>query len=203
MGPVGGRGMRGHRGIGAIAACFLLAGCAVVQGPPPETYDLTAPRDFSGRVGGTRAQLLIANPSSVSVLDSERIVLRPDPYVVTYLKGAQWTDKLPKLLQTRIIEAFENTGNVRAVGRPGEGLLIDYQLVLDIRNFEVDTSSGLAQVLISAKVMNDRNGRVLATRQIGGQASVSGNDKDEMIAALDAASQAAIDQLVRWTLSRI
>ncbi|MCB1477383.1 MAG: ABC-type transport auxiliary lipoprotein family protein [Tepidamorphaceae bacterium] len=195
--------MIGRRSIGAIAACFLLAGCAVVQGPPPETYDLTAPRDFSGKVGGTRAQLLIANPSSVSVLDSERIVVRPDPYVVTYLKGAQWTDKLPKLLQTRIVQAFENTGNVRAVGRPGEGLLIDYQVVLDIRNFEIDSSSGTAQVLISAKIMNDRNGRVLASQQIGGQASINGGGNDEMVAALDSASQAAIDQLVRWTLAKI
>lgn len=195
--------MRSHRGIGALAACFLLAGCAVVQGPPPETYDLTAPRDFSGKVGGTRAQLLISNPSSVSVLDSERIVVRPDPYVVTYLKGAQWTDKLPKLLQTRIVQAFENTGNVRAVGRPGEGLLIDYQIVLDIRNFEIDSSSGTAQVLISAKIMNDRNGRVLSSQQIGGQATISGSGNDEMVAALDSASQAAIDQLVRWVLAKI
>ncbi|MFN0264162.1 ABC-type transport auxiliary lipoprotein family protein [Tepidamorphus sp. 3E244] len=195
--------MRKYRSIGLVAACWLLAGCSVVQGPPPETYDLTAPTEFSGKVGSTRAQILIANPTSVSVLDSERILLRPEPSVVTYLKGAQWTDKLPKLLQTRIVQSFENTGRVRAVGRPGEGLLINYQLVLDIRNFEVDTATGLAVVAIGVKLMNDRNGRVLATRQIGGQASIYGTSNDEMVDALDSASQAAIDQLVRWTLSKI
>lgn len=195
--------MMKRKSIGIAAACFLLAGCAVVQGPPPETYDLTAPSEFSGSVGSTRAQLLVANPTSVSVLDSERILLRPGPNVVTYLKGAQWTDKLPKLLQTRIVQAFENTGRVRAVGRPGEGLLINYQVVIDIRNFEVNTDTGLAQVLLSVKLMNDRNGRVVATRQVGGQATLMGSDNDELVEALDAASQAAIDQLVRWTLSRI
>ncbi|MCB1472984.1 MAG: membrane integrity-associated transporter subunit PqiC [Rhodobiaceae bacterium] len=197
--------MSGIRSIGVVAACLLLSACALAKppGPVPETYDLTAPTEFSGRVGGTRAQLLIANPTSVSVLDTERIVLRPDPTVVTYLKGAQWTDKLPKLVQSRLVEAFENTGRIRAVGRPGEGLLIDYQLVIDIRAFEVDTSAGLARVVFSLKLMNDRNGRVLASRQVGGQASVSSSDKDELVLALDAASRAAMDQAVRWTLAKI
>ena len=192
------------RSIGAVFACALLAGCALVQPPKPapETYDLTAPSSF-GQIGSSRAQLLIANPSSVAVLDTERIVLRPDPVVVTYLKGAQWTDKLPRLVQIRIVEAFENTGRIRAVGRPGEGLLIDYQLVLDIRRFEADTATGLAVVEISAKLLNDRNGRVVATQLVGGQASLAGSGKDEIVLALDAASQAAMERIVTWTLRRI
>ncbi len=193
------------RSIGAVVACaLLLAGCALLQppGPAPETYDLTAPSDF-GRIGSSRAQLLIANPSAVGVLDTERIVLRPDPAVITYLRGAQWADKLPRLVQIRLVEAFENTARIRAVGRPGEGLLIDYQLVLDVRRFEADTNSGLAIVEFSAKLLNDRNGRVVATRLIGGQASIAGSGKDEIVLALDAASQAAMQRLVAWTLGRI
>ena len=53
-----------------------------------------------------------------------------------------WGDKLPRIVQSKLVEAFENSGKLGGVGMPGQGLAIDYQIVTDIRSFEIDASNG-------------------------------------------------------------
>ncbi|MEZ5800851.1 MAG: ABC-type transport auxiliary lipoprotein family protein [Nitratireductor sp.] len=83
------------------------------------------------------------------------------PTEIEYLAKSQWSDRLPKVVQARLIEAFENTGRVRAVSKPGEGLVIDYQIVTDIRAFQANVGAGSrdAMVSLSVKLVSDRTGR--------------------------------------------
>ena len=182
---------------------FAVAGCALMRppAPTPQTYDLIAP-DLSG-VGSTRAQLLVANPSSVSVLNTSRIVVRTADGELTYLKATQWADDLPKLYQARLLEAYENTNGVRAIGKPGQGLLIDYQVVVDIRIFEIDTAAGVARVITSVKLMNDRNGRVVASKRFGAEATVDPANEASFTLALNDAANVVMSDTVRWTLAKI
>ncbi|MHA1188927.1 MAG: ABC-type transport auxiliary lipoprotein family protein [Alphaproteobacteria bacterium] len=186
--------------VALIAMVAGLAGCAALPGIPNTIYDLTAPADF--RVSsGTRAQILVPEPSATKSLNNERIAARPDAVRYAYLSKAVWSDTLPKLLQARLLETLQNTGRVRAVGLPGQGLLIDYQIVLDIRAFEI--SGPVAVVTFSANLMNDRNGRVIATRLVSAESVIAGNSSDEAVAALDAAMDSALIELTRWVLRRI
>ena len=57
-----------------------------------------------------------------------------------YLAQSQGSDRLPRMVQLRLLQAFENTGRIGAVGVPGQGLAIDYQLVMEIRRFEIDVA---------------------------------------------------------------
>ena len=192
----------------AFAFALLLGGCALAglgsSGPAPNTYDLTAPRDFPGLKAHSGAQILIQEPIALKALDSERIVVRPNSAALEYFAGAQWSDRLPKLLQSRIAQTFENSGKVRAVGRPGEGLLIDYQLITEVREFQIDTGgSDSAVVTISAKILNDRNGRVVAGKVFSAQTAASATSADAAVAALDRALDNVLREMVAWTLSRI
>ena len=187
----------------AAAFAFALGGCALLRppAPTPVTFDLAAPEVTAA--GATRSQILVARPSTVAVLNTSRIVIRAEDGELTYLKATQWPDDLPVLYQARMIEAFENSGGVKAVGRPGEGLLIDHQVVIDIRAFEIDTAAGVARVVTSVKVMNDRNGRVVASRRIGAEATLDPADEQSFTAALNDAARLVMSDTVKWTLSTI
>ncbi len=199
------RGLIGY----SVLTCLLVvsSSCALVKPPqpPPETYDISAPRNFSGLKNGSRAQILVKAPSALKALDSQNIVVKPAPTVITYLSDAQWSDVLPKMVQTKLVETFENTGRAGAVAKPGDGLVIDYQILSSIRSFQVvakgDTKT--AQVELSVKLLNDRNGRVLRSRIFSASASFSGSKNDDYVNALDGTFDKVAGEIVIWVLGRI
>ena len=187
-----------------ILGLVLLSGCGSVLGTktPPDTYALTGTPAVEGRAS-PRRQILIAEPIALKALDSEQIVIKPTPSSIQYLADSQWSDRLPKIVQAKLIQAFENSGRVGGVGRPGEGLAIDYQISTSIRSFEVRVQGGnTAVVEISAKVINDRNGTVRDQQVFRSTSPVRGSSNEAYVEALDRAFDNLTTDLVRWTLHR-
>ena len=151
---------------------------------------------------GTAAQILIPEPSALKTLDSERIVVATGSRL-SYYPEAQWSDRMPKVYQARAIEAFEKSKRAKAVGRPGEGLSIDYQILTNVRAFEYRPDAGVAHVEVAVKIMDDRNGRIVAVRTLTGDAQVHGDDAEAVVAGVDAAMSQVLVELVRWTLTVI
>ena len=109
-------------------ALAALGGCAALGGvtPTSDTYELRAP-SVAGASGVRRGlQLLIAEPGALKALDSENIVVGTAPLTIQYLGESQWSDRLPRLVQRRLAQAFESTGRFSGIGLPGQGLAIDY-----------------------------------------------------------------------------
>ncbi len=185
-------------GIGAT-----LGGCGILGiERTSETFDLTAPRDVkSGRA--SPAQILVPEPQALRAFDTDRIVVRPRPAEINYLADAQWSDRLPRLIQARLVETYENSGRVRAAGRPGQGLLVDYQLVTEIRAFEFDASNASAVVEVSIKLLNDRNGRVVATEVFRSEQASTSNAAALVTDALDVALDRTLRDILTWTLKHV
>jgi cholesterol transport system auxiliary component len=191
---------------GLLAALALsLGACASLGGTtPPDTYEISAPSQISRSAGATRAQLLVPEPTAIKTLDSAQIVIKPTPYTVEYLANSQWSDRLPRMVQLRFVQAFENSGRVAAVGVPGQGLAIDYQVVMEIRRFEIDAdNANRAVVEIAVKALNDRTGSVRATRVFTETAPVSGAGNAAYVAALDAAFDRTSAEIVAWMLKLV
>jgi cholesterol transport system auxiliary component len=179
-----------------------LAACGSTQAKN-DTFGLSTVAAVEGPSAKSR-QILVPQPSALKALDSEQIVIRPSASELQYLAKAQWSDSLSKMVQAKLVQAFENTGRLGGVGRPGEGLAIDYQIATDIRAFEVQTSGqDVAVVEISAKLLNDRNGTVRAQKVFRATAPVSGADNVAYVKALDAAFAAVTGEIVGWTLRSI
>ncbi|GLK68055.1 ABC-type transport auxiliary lipoprotein family protein [Hansschlegelia plantiphila] len=179
------------------AAAFALAGCG--GGTPPSTFDLTAPARLPG-AGGVRGTLVVAEPVAVAVLDGQRVVVKPDAGTVTYLPNAQWSDRLPKLVQSKIIEAYENSNRLRAVGRPGDRLSVDYQLVSELRAFEIDAATGQASVELTAKIVNDKTGKIVSGQVFSARRALAGPlDGPTATRALNEALAEVLARLVAWT----
>nr|WP_310420883.1 ABC-type transport auxiliary lipoprotein family protein [Mycoplana sp. BE70] len=168
-----------------------------------DTFNLTSVPTVEGPSARGR-QILVPEPSALRALGGDQVVVRPTSSEIQYLAKAQWSDSLPKLVQAKLIQAFETTGRVGGVGKPGEGLAIDYQVVTTLRTFEVRTNGpATAVVEIFAKIINDRNGTVRAQQVFRATAPVSGSGGPAFVAGLDAAFARVTADIVGWTLKSI
>ncbi|WP_312797272.1 ABC-type transport auxiliary lipoprotein family protein [Tianweitania sp.] len=192
--------------LGVLALSLALSGCALLgSGPAPlDTYSLSAPRASEGARRG-RLQVLIAEPTALKALDSERIVITPAVGEIEYLGGAQWADRLPRVVQARLAESFQASGRFGGVGKPGEGLAIDYQVVTEVRRFQIDAAGNSAVVELFIRVLNDRTGVVRASRTFTARAPLGGGTKGNAayVEALDKAFNQAGAEIVAWTASSI
>ena len=197
-----GRGLRLARQIAAaVAFSLLLSGCALVGGSKPlDTFELTTPAIDAQARGRSYRQILIAEPSALKALDGQNIVISPAPGNIQYLKGAQWADRLPKIVQARLADTFQRSGNFRGVGRPGEGLAIDYQVVIEVRSFQINVQgASRAEVELFVRLLNDRNGVIRSEKVFTASAPVTASGNAGYVAALDAAFGQAAIEIVDWT----
>lgn len=193
----------------AMLAPFLAAGlaaCATFGGgnTVKAIYTLSAPDEITNLRGSSSAQILIATPMALDALNTNLIAVRPGPSTLSYYPDVQWADRLPNVFQAILSNAFENTGRVKAVGLPGQSLLINYQIVTEIRAFQAETTgSDTAVVEVSVKILDDRTGRVRSSRIFRGEQPISGDSVGTAVNGLDTANKAVVDQIVRWTLDTI
>ena len=176
---------------------LALQGCG--GGAAPETFDLTSAASFTSRPA--RGQLAVAEPVATLPVDSDRIVIRTGPEAVAYLSGAQWAERLPRLVQSRLIGSFENSRSLRNVARPG--ISADNNLLTDIRRFEVDVTMGEAVAELSVKLVSDRGGRIRAARIFTCRTPAPSKGPALIAAALDAALGNCMKQVVMWTTGQI
>jgi cholesterol transport system auxiliary component len=180
--------------------CLSLLGCALAGSRPPTTYDLVAPRSFAASAKPAQWQLLVQEPIAVPSLDTTRLMVRPKADQVSYYKGIAWSDRLPRLVQTRMIETFQNSGAVKAVsGSSGQ-----YALASEIRAFQIDVSGGpaAAEIDIFAKLINTSTGRVVASKAFSARVAAKTDSPGDAIAALNQAFTEVLQDTTTWVATR-
>ena len=169
------------------------------------SYDLTAPKAFPPLDKAAKVQLVVPEPTALVALDTQRIIVAPGAGEGPAVETAQWSDTIPKMLQARIVQSFENSKYVGAVARPLEGLAADYQLIVDVRSFQIvqgPDGSPAAQIEFSAKVVGD-GGRILGSRTFAATAPAPDVHAAAAAAAMDKAFGKAATDLVVWTATVI
>jgi cholesterol transport system auxiliary component len=183
---------------GLVTAALALASCGSA---PLATFDLSAPRtDVKARA--LKGVLAITEPAAPAPADSDRIVVRTGPSAVAVVKGAQWAERLPRLLQTRLIQTFENAKLLKSVSRPGDGATPDHALAWDVRRFEVDAGDNMARVEVSVRLL-DTSGKIVAAQIFSSEAPGEAGEGNMAAQALDAASNNVLRQIVAWAAGRV
>ena len=115
-----------------------LDGCAKLftEAPRP-LYRISAPGDFPARLPRVAAQFVVDMPYAPAGLDTQRIAVSKSPVTLDYLADGDWVDRAPGLLQTALIEAFENSKAVDGAGRQVMGLRVDFVIASALGNFAV------------------------------------------------------------------
>jgi cholesterol transport system auxiliary component len=94
-------------------------------------------------------QLVVNEPRAVRSLETDRILVKPGPAQISYYKDAVWSDRLPRLMQARLVEAFQNAGLVSAVGSRADRLDADIEMASELRAFQVEITGGQADGCIA------------------------------------------------------
>ena len=194
------------------------SGCSIPlpgQGAPPRLYVLTPKSTFPDDVPTVTWQLLVDTPVSPAGLNTARIAMNDSPIELRYFERANWTDFAPKMVQTLMIESFENSKKIVGVGREQIGLRSDFLLKTDLREFQAEYSDALpqnikvmdrsipppvARVRINAKLVKMPRREIVATKTFERRIRADDNTMVEIIGSFDEALGKTLKAIVAWTL---
>jgi cholesterol transport system auxiliary component len=183
----------------ALAGCGSLFG----GGPPPQLYRVTPVRTFPPDLLHRPVQLLIDVPLAPAGLDTSRIALTRSVVSIEYFADSEWTDRVPLLVQTALLESFENSKSVNAIERESAGLGADLILKTEIRQFEAlyDSPQGAPAVWVSimARLVNPTGRDIVAQDTFERREPASENQIPAVVVAFDQALGGVIEDIVVWT----
>ena len=187
------------------AAALVLAGCGGIlpkPAPAPALYRLTAAAGFSAAAPSVNGvQLLVAEPTAEAALDTTRIALSRSATTLDYFADAAWTDRLPVILQARLLDSFQNAHRLIALAGAASAAHGDAILTVELRHFEANYgTSGPPRwrIELTADLINEADRKVIATRTFTADAAAAQNDMPAIVDSADQAWRAVATQIVDW-----
>lgn len=185
----------------AIAGCSLLPG----QGDPPQLYTLTPKSTFAADLPAVQWQLVVDPPVAAAGLNTTRIALQRTPVSIDYFARANWSDSAPNLVQTLLIESFENTGKIIAVARESVRLRPDYLLQTELREFNAEyypdpAQPPLVRARLIAKLVRVSDRAIIASTTVERTERATSHDMNAIAIAFDEALGGVLKRIVEWTL---
>lgn len=194
--------------LAALGGALTLGGCEILPqvGTPTDLYTLTPKTSFGNDLPEVNWQLIVELPVAAAGLDTVRIALQHTPYTLEYYAKAAWTDNAPAMVQTLIIESFESTGRILAVGREAIGLRPDFILKTDLREFqaiyyETETPAPVILIRMNAKLVQMPERRIVSSNTFDHRTPAASNSFKDIIEAFDEALGRVIKNIVVSTLT--
>jgi cholesterol transport system auxiliary component len=201
--------LAGLIGVLCITGCTGLATLSSATAPT-DLYLLTPKSTFDPGLPRVRQQIVVPEPTATAAVSNDRITVQPTPLEVRFLPGARWVDRAPLIIQSLLIESFENSGKVDAVGRSAVGLRADYIIVTDVREFQAriaDPSKPDAPletyVRLNIKIVNEAADRIIASRSFENLQTSASDEARDIVAAFDLALGKVLKSAVEWSVRRI
>lgn len=167
-----------------------------------KVYDLIAAEDVKVETTELRGQVSVPLPTALFSLDTQNIIFVQAKNEAPQPPGPRWADTLTRLVQSKIAQSFENSGLGKSVGH-SDALIGDYQLLIDIRNFEmIAKPKPRAEVEFFAKIA-DVDGKIAAAQPFKATVSAKSTETTDAIAAFRDAFEKVAAKLVAWTASSL
>jgi phospholipid/cholesterol/gamma-HCH transport system substrate-binding protein len=133
------------------------------------------------------------------MLETQRFLFSPAQEYPGFAE-AMWADALPKLIQARLIESFENYDIAHAPLRAADIGQTEFQLLIDVRRFRIAIESEpTAEIGLSARIV-DKNGKVVASRLFEEREKVGTVAPAEAVAAFSEAFGRMAKNMIAWTV---
>ena len=189
----------------ALAAILLLGGCELIKAAeePTDLYTVTPKSTFDSDIPAVLWQLSVEVPVAAANLNTGRIAIAQSPTSSDYYSKTAWTDRAPMMVQTRIVDSFENSRKIVAVARESIGLRANYVLQPDLRNFEAMYFYGgppIAHVRIVAKLVRMPDRQIIGVATFERCVRARADKVPKVVDAFDQALGSVMKRLVAWTL---
>jgi phospholipid/cholesterol/gamma-HCH transport system substrate-binding protein len=179
----------------------ILAGLEHMTGGGAKTpgafYELALPASFP-KLKTFSGRLAVPEPTVAAMYDNQHILVRGADGGFTPLSDAQWSDNAPRVVQETLIQALQNAKMFASVGRPIETVSPDYQLMIDMRSFNVSTSpSPSVEIALAATILSADN-KVIAERVFQQSAPIATVSIGDALPAANKAFVAIESDLIAW-----
>lgn len=186
----------------SVSACVSL----LPESEPVSVYRLSAPQPAE-LTGDHWTVVEIDVPNAPRGLSGDQIAIMRNGSSLAYIAGARWISPAPRLLQSLVIDTFNANNAQLAPTRADDGVRADYELRLDMQEFEAiyDRGEGVApliRVRISARLVAEQGRQFAGARVVTAEARATNNRTSDIVAAFDNAAQAASREIADWTASR-
>jgi cholesterol transport system auxiliary component len=194
------------RTLGGGLTLLPLAGCGVLSQytTPLDLYTLSPKTTFQDPPPEVDWQLVVEKPIAAAGIDTARVALSRNPYQVEYFAKAAWTDNAPSMVQTLMIDSFQNSGSIVGVGREAIGLRPDYLLKTDLREFQANYRGAdpvpEVHVKMIARLVKLPERRIVASMTADRRSKAAGTKFTDVVDAFDEALGGVIKQIVMFTL---
>ena len=189
------------------AIALALTGCASLLGlgPAPHLYRVTPKSTYPANLPHPAGQLLVDAPLAPAGLDTERVALSRSAVSIDYFAGSEWIDRVPLMVQTALLDSFENSKAITAIDRESVGLRADLILKTEIRHFEAlyDSPDGAPNVwvAINAKLISPSDREIVAQASFERHERAAANEIPQIVLAFDEALGGVMQDIVVWTVS--
>jgi cholesterol transport system auxiliary component len=101
-----------------------------------------------------------------------------------------------------MLESFENSDKIVAVGRRAVGLRADFELRSELREFQAEYFTGTieAHVALNVKLVRAAERAIVGSQSFDVRAPASEDSMPAIIQAFDEAMGSVLKQMVDWTL---
>lgn len=189
-------------------ASFPLSACGSDLLGPPEAGPIYPLRPaFPAPAVGEKVNwaLSVLRPDVPGGLDSDRIALLQADGTMDYYAKATYPDRLPAMIQRAVIDGFESSGRVTAIARAQEALHADYNLLIEVKDFQAvyksQDGAPEAVVTMSAKLNTARGRRIIGSLAVSKSITAPVNSTGAATQALSQALGQAVTDIVTWTLA--
>jgi len=188
------------------AIALALTGCASLLGlgPAPHLYRVSPKSTYPANLPHPAGQLLVDVPLAPAGLDTSRIALSRSAVSMDYFADSAWTDRVPLLVQTALLEAFENSKAITAIDRESVGLRADFILMTEIRHFEAEYDSPNEApnvwVAINARLVDPSGRDIVAQASFEQRHPASANEIPQIVLAFNEALGGVMEDIVLWTV---
>lgn len=189
-----------------IVMALLLAGCSVLpEREIQQIYTLPQTQRAAPVMPATSTQpwsLRIQTPYSNRMLNSNRIVVRPDNSEISVYKGVRWSDTAPVMLRNRLVDAFRTQSNIAAISNDSAHLASTLEFGGDLNRFQVEYQNGVPTVHIQldAFLLDSSDGHIVASRRFSVEQPVNGTQVPEVVPAFGEAADRLAADVVAWVL---
>lgn len=193
-----------------LGATLALGACqSLIPGAnrtPPRLYDLTPKSTFDKSLPRITSQIIIETPSASSGLTTSRIAVKERAVTLDYYALSEWTDVAPNLVQTLMVESFENSKRALSVAREGSGLRADFILKPEMREFQAELFRGpepVINVRINVKLVRMPSREIIANATFQTEFKAKSGKIDDIVEAFDDALGKVLKRVVEWTVRRV
>ena len=201
------RAALGGAGAAALSACAPLTTLQTAT-VAPALFRLSPKSTYPDDLPKVRAQIVVDEPTAGASVNTDRIAIRPHPLKVEYFPEARWVDRAPLMVQSLLLESFENADEGLSVGRRATGIAADYTLLTDLREFQAealtpspegadDKAPVQVHVRLNFKLVVEPQGEIVASRTF---ARRSGSEiSDSMISSISVRVSPLLRPTIVWS----